>query len=365
MIYLFILLCLFVFWLLYPRNKETKKQSSLFLDALDEGILFVGLNQNILFVNENASQMLNLKKSELIGENLRKFTNHSFAAKLQNLIETSLKRDEVLTDSFSQIERYFEFIALPEKSKNRCILVLKNKSAHRKFLDSGKDFITNASHELKTPITIIKGFAETLQDMPQLPKEIVTEIIKKIVTSCERMDHLIKNLLILADLENFSLVRAQVCDLGELLENCKELLLQAHPSLQFELINEESVEIQADPSVLELAFMNLFENAIKYSPKPAKIAVTAEKKNDHISITIQDWGIGIPQESLEQIFNRFYTVDKARSQACGGVGLGLSITRMIVEKHHGEIKVTSEIGKGSMFTLTFPVLAFALAEYDV
>jgi signal transduction histidine kinase len=222
-------------------------------------------------------------------------------------------------------------------------------------LEIGKDFITNASHELRTPITIIKGFAETLQDMPNLPPEMVADITEKIVRSCQRMDLLVKNLLTLADLENLPSLRLQECDLVALLENCQHFLQAAHPAAQLNLEKKKkgNITILADPDILELALMNLLENAVKYSPVPASISISIEKIKEKVKVCIKDQGIGIPAESLDHIFSRFYTVDKARSRRLGGAGLGLSIVKTIIEKHDGEISVASELGKGSTFTLIF------------
>jgi signal transduction histidine kinase len=222
-------------------------------------------------------------------------------------------------------------------------------------MEVGKDFITNASHELKTPITIIKGFAETLQDMPELPREMVVEITNKIVKSCQRMDQLVKNLLTLADLENLPAVRFQECDLIALFESCQDLLLTVHPTARIAIEKKRSpIMVHADPDILELALLNLLENGVKYSSSPAEITVTIEEAGGKVKIAIRDKGIGIPQESLEHIFTRFYTVDKARSRRLGGAGLGLSIVKTIIEKHQGEISVTSQLGSGSTFWITLP-----------
>lgn len=234
---------------------------------------------------------------------------------------------------------------------------LQDKSAHAQIVKLGKDFISNASHELRTPITIIKGFAETLQEMPDLPKEMVAEIMDTIVRSCERMSILVKNLLTLADLENLPALRFQECDLGALLENCKDQLLMAHPSATVDIDKKKNpLFVRADPGILELAVMNLLENAVKYSTEPACISMKMEKENGRVLLAISDKGIGIPAENLEKIFVRFYTVDKARSRRLGGAGLGLSIVKTIVEKHEGEIAVSSELGRGTTFTLRLPYL---------
>ena len=131
--------------------------------------------------------------------------------------------------------------------------------------------------------------------------------------------------------------------------------LHVFPEAQIQIeAPEEDVYLTAEISLLELAVMNLFENAAKYSPKPARIQITISQQAEYIIIAVADQGIGIPVEDQEQIFERFYTVDKAHSQKMGGSGLGLSIVKTIVEKHGGTISLMSTPGKGSTFTMIFP-----------
>ena len=188
------------------------------------------------------------------------------------------------------------------------------------MLEMRKEFVANASHELKTPITIIQGFAETLHDTPDLPPEMISEITAKIVRNSKRMSNLIKDLLALSDVENLSKSRLIELDLLDLTENCAQLLKDAHPNaiIEIKTTSDEKNEIIGDPHLMELAVMNLIENAAKYSTPPAHIEVTLENQTDWIVLTVADNGIGIPPEDLEHIFERFYTVDKAHSRKMGG-----------------------------------------------
>jgi two-component system phosphate regulon sensor histidine kinase PhoR len=355
---IFCLLFLWLFTVLFyelqhRKIKTSEAEKAQILESLEEGVVAVDAELRIGSINYAASRMFDLPKRELIGQLLQ--ARGGLFDKASALLTESLKRESVLTDSFASDKIYFDLIAVPKKQGRGALLILQNKSAHYKVLDVGKDFITNASHELRTPITIIKGFAETLQDMPELPHEMVADITEKIVRNCQRMDLLVKNLLTLADLENLPSLRLQECDLVALLENCQHLLLAAHPTTKLQIEKKKSdVTIFADPDILELALMNLLENAVKYSTGPAAITIGIEKIKEKVKVSIADQGIGIPQESLERIFSRFYTVDKARSRRLGGAGLGLSIVKTIIEKHDGEIRASSELGKGSTFTVTLP-----------
>ena len=187
-----------------------------------------------------------------------------------------------------------------------------------KMSERGKDVVANASHELRIPVTIIKGFAETLQDFPELPRDSVADIVGKIVRNCQRMDTLVKNLMTLADLENLPELCFQKCDLVMLAEACRQTILAVHKTAQIAIEkSNESIPVAADPDILELAILNLLDNAVKYSNPPAKITIKLEQEAEQGCISISDQGIGIPSVDLRHIFERFYAVDKARSRRLG------------------------------------------------
>lgn len=243
---------------------------------------------------------------------------------------------------------------LEKKEKN--LLMGQLDASHHKVLEMGKDFVSNASHELRTPITIIRGFAETLQDLPELSPEMLGDITEKIVRNCHRMDTLVRSLLTLADIENLSSARFHACELISLIEGCCHILLSLHPEVKitFEQ-NLENLTVPADRDLLELAVMNLLENAVKYSPAPASITITLSQKERETEFSIRDKGIGIPEGDLEHVFERFFTVNKAHSRRLGGAGLGLSIVKTIIEKHDGSISVCSKLGEGSTFRVLLPL----------
>ena len=169
------------------------------------------------------------------------------------------------------------------------------------------------------------------------------------------MDTLVKNLLTLADIESLPLTNPQYCDLECLIEECKRIVLSVYPDASIEIVkNSDSITAEVEPSLLELALLNLIGNAVKYSSSPAKVVICMHQNPDEIQIEVSDEGMGIPQEDLEHIFERFYTVNKAHSRKLGGAGLGLSLVQTIIEKHEGTIQVASVLGKGSTFTVCLP-----------
>lgn len=218
-----------------------------------------------------------------------------------------------------------------------------------------RDFIANASHELKTPVTIVRGFAETLYEHPELSKEITRDITKRILDGCDRMVSLVKSLLILATVdEDISLDRLRKCDLREVAELACSTVLALHPSAEIKVIADKDVFMMADKDLLLQALINLLDNGVKYSKDKARVEVILSQNSRETRIEVRDFGRGIAKENKKRIFERFYAVDKQLSRSLGGYGLGLSIVQRIVEKHHGRIDVQSKEGQGSSFFLIFP-----------
>src|SRR3984957_2237856 len=341
---------------------DERNEKEAILESLGEGVIAVDAEMNVRYINFVGSKMIGIARRQVLGKPFptsQNFYLSQLLEKCRSLLEACQKRPSVLTDSISIGDGkkiYLDLIAAPKAQSNGAILVLQDKSSHYKVLEMGKDFVANASHELRTPITIIKGFAETLQDLPELPRDMVVDITEKIVRNCQRMDTLVKSLLTLADIENLPDSRFQECDLVALVETCRQVVLAVYETAQISIEKgSEVIVVAADPGILELAVLNLLDNAAKYSNPPAKITIKIDQDGDEATLSIADQGIGIPPSDLEHIFERFYTVDKARSRRLGGAGLGLSIVRSIVEKHHGTISVASVIGSGTTFFIRLPI----------
>ena len=325
-------------------------------DLLEEGVIMVGRKGKIFHANRAACKLLDLPQRDLLKKRLSSFSHPLFEMGLFQLMQAR-ETNETITDTFNlEGKGFFELIAF-SPTRSRGVILIRDRSDQKQVVEMGKAFVANASHELRTPITIIKGFAETLQDLPQLSIELLSEITEKIVRNCQRMENLVKSLLTLSDLEMHAAPSFQACDLCQLVESCRHLLLPIYPGASIELLSEESeVMILADPHILELAIFNLFENAAKYSSTDARITVEITKRERDVVCVIKDGGIGMAPQDLKHIFERFYTVNKARSRKLGGAGIGLSIVKTIIQKHNGTIGVESHLGEGTTFTLTLPFL---------
>lgn len=340
-------------------NERNEKEA--ILESLGEGVIAVDDQLAVRYVNFIGSKMLGMPRRHLIHRPFPTMPNKASSSlfeKCRHLLHTARETQTLVTDSIALGDTkkiYIDLVAAPTTQNNGAIIVLQDKSSHYRVLEMGKDFVANASHELRTPITIIKGFAETLQDLTELPREMLVDITEKIVRNCQRMESLVKNLLTLADLENLPDSRFQECNLYNLIESCVQVVHGVYPNAQFTMKKESPlVTAFADPDILELAITNLLDNACKYSPPPAQITITLSKTATDALITVSDKGIGIPSQELEHIFDRFYTVNKAHSRRLGGAGLGLSIVKTIIEKHDGTISASSVLGSGTTFTIALP-----------
>lgn len=337
--------------------KEERNEREAILASLGEGVVAINGDGDVLYINAIACKMLKVVQGEIVGKALpEEGGNRELLQKMRDLLMRCQETGDVATATYimgEESKTYIDLIVAPKARFAGAIVVLQDKTQHYRVVEIGKDFVANASHELRTPITIIKGYVETLHDMPDLPRKKQIEITEKIGRSCMRMETLIKSLLILADIENVSRDWFVKTDLIALLEECRHTLSSVYPDAQVAIEKpEETVIVLADRSLLELALINLLDNAAKYSAAPASISVSVTMgREDTVVIAIADRGQGIPKEDLKHIFHRFYRVDKTHSRRLGGAGLGLSIVQTIIAKHGGTIDVASEVGKGTVFTI--------------
>ncbi len=345
-----------IFLLALRKILKANDQINCLLENTPYGYLFLNHKLKIYKINQRAYQILGIE-DDLKQKQLSLLHNHKWGPSILSVVEQTQKTKKSSHQLFplsTEHENKLEILAKPTLGKD-IILKICEITSEETHITMGKNFIASASHELRTPITIIKGFAETLKDMPNLSSSMFDTMISKIISSSERMELLIKNLLILADLDNSSKLQKNPTDLVSLVNSVSETMVNLHPSIHIEhLHNKDSICLHANEALIELALVNLLQNAIKYSPQHHQIKVTTTALEDHIKIAIKDLGIGIPSEKLHQIFEKFHTVNKSHSRKLGGAGLGLSIVKTIASKHSATISVESEIDQGSTFTLCFP-----------
>jgi two-component system phosphate regulon sensor histidine kinase PhoR len=239
------------------------------------------------------------------------------------------------------------------------LIVLNDVTRLAKLENIRKDFVANVSHEIKTPITAIKGFVETLQEGQSQDPEDVQRFLGIIHRHVDRLEAIVEDLLSLSRIEKEA--------------ETEEIPLEDHPvrvvlaravqacegkaasrKIRLELDCAESLTGRVNPHLLEQAVVNLIDNAVNSSEEGKSVTVKAQEKEQDILIQVQDQGSGIERKHLERIFERFYRVDKSRSRKLGGTGLGLSIVKHIVQAHGGRVSVESRVGVGSIFTVQLP-----------
>jgi len=238
------------------------------------------------------------------------------------------------------------------------ILVFHDLTRLKQLERTREEFVANVSHELRTPLSLIKGYIETLLDGARNNPEVAERFLKIIERNTNRLDLLIQDLLTISALESGRMkLNLQPVDLRAIAEKVLGDLHAKADDKHVSLANDlPSLSVRADGNRLDQVFANLVDNAIKYGRPNGKVTVNGRKlDDDRVELFVQDDGPGIPSESLDRVFERFYRVDKARSRDQGGTGLGLSIVKHIIQAHGGEVWAKSEPGKGAAFYFTLPV----------
>jgi two-component system phosphate regulon sensor histidine kinase PhoR len=239
------------------------------------------------------------------------------------------------------------------------VIVFNDMTRIYRLENMRQEFVSNVSHELKTPITSIKGFVETLLDGAMNNREEAKKFLEIIARHTDRLIAIIEDILSLSHIEQ----GVENQNIPKEIGTIKDILTAAAAACQSKAVEKQmTIAIDCDDRLaapinaplLEQAVVNLIDNAIKYSDPQKTITLNARQNNNTVLITVSDQGGGIAAEHLPRIFERFYVVDKARSRKVGGTGLGLAIVKHIVNAHGGKISVESEIGKGSIFTITLP-----------
>ena len=333
-------------------NKEAI-QGKAILTSMVEGVIAIDKDARILSLNPTAREIFNIKEQDAEG---RLFLEVIRNNDIFEIIQRVLKNGEPVSSELSlvlPVQKTFKINAsaiFEESTVAGCVLVIHDITQTRRLERVRSDFVANVSHELKTPLTSIKGFVETLLEGAIDDKENNREFLRIIREQASRLDNLINDLLDLASLEECGIV------LNKQEVNFKELADKILAGFEGQLKNKEieagnelpgNLIVKADKDKIEQVFTNLIDNAVKFNRSKGTIKIYAEETADSkIKFTVKDTGFGIPVKDIPRIFERFYRVDKARSRGLGGTGLGLSIVKHIIELHKGSVGVESIEGLG-------------------
>jgi two-component system phosphate regulon sensor histidine kinase PhoR len=349
--------------------RQNGKRNQSVLDNMTSGVVMIAHDGRITLYNRQAEELLGTSVRDRVGRSYTEIRQHfELVALIREGLDEPLPIHEELTVYFPE-ERLLEINIIPMimsgEEEPGLLLVLQDVSAIRRLERMRSEFVANVSHELKTPVAAVKGFAETLLSGAMKDPETARSFLTIIHDESERLNRLIGDILELSKIEsrrsplqfspvNLSIFLARMTELLSAEAAKKEILLDVQ--------TEDELFIEADEDRLGQILMNLMQNGINYTPEGGKVKVRAEiivpdsGEEEMVRITVSDTGIGIPKKDIPRIFERFYRVDKARSRSSGGTGLGLSIVKHLAELHHGTIRVESTIGVGSQFILELPLL---------
>lgn len=340
---------------------SNKSKLEAVLLSMFEGVMVVDVEGRIILMNVSLKKILEVKEDPVGRRPLELIRNID----VQGLVDKALKTPRGVESRELHIHLAEEKIILVHATAvirsgeiDGAILVFHDITELRRLEKIRQDFVANVSHELRTPVATIKGYAETLLDGALDDKENARDFLQIIHSDADRLSKLINDLLDLARIESGKLnLMLKPWPIIPIMERAVSLLRQQAVDKSVTILTDfpdKLPSVLVDENAIAQVLLNLIENAIKYTNDGGKIIVSAKDAGDHVLVSIKDNGIGIPQEDIPRIFERFYRVDKARSRQLGSTGLGLSIVKHILLAHNGDIHVESVVAKGSVFTFSIP-----------
>ena len=341
--------------------KTERDQLSTILKSMNEGVITVNDKGLITHVNRAACRILRTSGERCLGQSLQDMdaSNNLNQAFIQCQQEQVSVERSIQLDGYTFARHYRLHVTLLKHSDQAdAILVLQDTTDVQRMDKMRADFVANASHELKTPITAIRGFAETLIEDEAIERQTQQRFIRKIHGQSIRLSDLVSELLALSRLESNDAAFNTQVDLQQIVQRvCDNLqaVAQGHQVILDLDTEGQPIILLGDENALSQMVTNLVDNAIKYTPAMGHVHVVIEVDASTALLSIKDDGIGIDEANQERIFERFYRVDKARSQSLGGTGLGLAIVKHIVQSHKGSLKLKSKLNQGSTFVIKIPL----------
>lgn len=344
--------------------RRQRNEIEAMLSSMVEGVIAVDMGERVLSMNYAAAEMFGCNFAEVQGRSIQEVVRNTV---LQQFVKKVLSSQEAvekeifLSSSGSELflNGHGTLLRDAEGKQIGALIVLNDVTRLLRLEKIRREFVANVSHEIKTPITAIKGFVETLRDGAAKNPEYAERFLEIIDKHVNRLEAIIDDLLRLSKLEQKTGAEEVVLNEGRLRDVLETAIQVCEVSamtkkIDVKLTCAEDIVAKFDPSLLEHAFVNLIDNAIKYSGEKKNVWVEAVKAEKEIIVSVRDQGCGIEKTHLSRIFERFYRVDKARSREMGGTGLGLAIVKHIAQTHGGHVSVQSTPGKGSIFALHLP-----------
>ena len=340
-------------------DKNTQLKS--IMQSVSHGILAIDTRGKILLINDLAKKMVEGDSYVTAeGKNIRQFIKnelilesvlHNMCSEHSTIIQKNIKNDIIYKIKIDPV--HFE----DTDAVIGFIINIENITEYAKLENMRKEFVANVSHELKTPITSIQGFIETLKMTDNLDEDTKNRFLTIIENEATRLTRLIDDILLLSTIENKTKKKVEKVDLFEVFEEVHEVInyiaKKKNIKVKYDFENKD-IYLWEYSGYIRQILLNIISNAIKYTGENGEVSIKQYIKSEKVFIEVKDNGIGIPEEDIERIFERFYRVDKARSRSVGGTGLGLAITKHMVKALNGNIRVESELGVGSKFIIELP-----------
>lgn len=339
---------------------QLSREQDAILRSMTEGVVTVDSEGNVRRVNEAARQLLGIAKAYVEGCGIRDIIHHEEIRRFMEEASSSMvpKTGTVMLrqDPETILDVYGSPLFQDDGSSSGTLIVLRDMTRVHKLENVRRDFVANVSHELRTPITSIKGFTETLLDGAMHEPESLRKFLGIIGKHSERLHAIFNDLLTLARLEAGSgedRIEVSTHKLAEIVREAMDACAAnaLGKSIALSASVADDIRISVNPNLMQQAFVNLIDNAIKYSDSGASVSVSAEREGEYVRCMVTDTGPGIEATHLPRLFERFYRVDQGRSRQMGGTGLGLAIVKHIAQVHGGRVEVQSELGKGSVFSV--------------
>jgi two-component system phosphate regulon sensor histidine kinase PhoR len=335
------------------------------LSSMVEGVLAVDVEERVISMNQAAGQLLGVDPSDVQGRTIQEVVRNVDLLRFVARTLVSLWPVEGDIELYDGGERFLQahgtILHDAQERGIGALVVLNDVTRMRRLENVRREFVDNVVHEIRTPVTSIKGFVETLLDGALHDREHAKRFLGIVARQTDRLNAIIEDLLSLSRIEletEKAEIKLEDDRIVKVLRPAVELCetKAAKKKIGIDLVCDEEIVARINPPLLEQAVVNLIDNAINYSPPRSEIQVEVNRKDNETMISVTDKGCGIPEEHLPRLFERFYRVDKARSRKLGGTGLGLAIVKHIIQAHGGHVTVDSTPNEGSTFQLHLPSL---------
>jgi two-component system phosphate regulon sensor histidine kinase PhoR len=331
------------------------------LSAMQDGLLVVDRNRRVALVNPAFCDLFKIGEDSLGAPLLESVRDPA----VEQIVGATFRRRQPSQGELIIGRREFQMASVPMGNDNGevtgAVILFHDITELKRADEIRRDFVANVSHELRTPLSILRGYIETMLDDPKMPRAECARILEVMEQHSKRLGLLANDLLTLAQLESgSSSLQLNEIDLKQFFAGLIRDWKKKFAAKSLDAIVEspaESAIIRADETRLREVFDNLLDNAVKYSSNKGKVRLQAARRGHEIVLSVSDDGIGIGQEDLPRIFERFYRADKARSRELGGTGLGLSIVKHIAQLHGGRVEAESQLGRGTTIRVLLPANA--------